>query len=298
MAVDKRFSMIEISLVPDIKRELLVAEKMRNQVSLISIIIGASSLAILLSVIMYVFIFQVNQLDSLDKEGSSLISSIKNRENVDQILTIQRQTVAVNEVHKKKLITSRLIAIINSILVPYQDGNSIIINNVNFNPHERKIIIEGYTNKGHVEIEKFKKSIARTKVQYWKDKVKDGQSYDQNDPETILTEENTGADSEQINEYISLLEVAPEEEFGKVALLDNIVYGKSSEGDRVLTFKLGFIVNEGIFDNNYDKLNLKIPGREDVTDSAISIPSRLFKAAPEKEDEEEDNYFFDQEGNN
>lgn len=250
-----QFSMIEISLVPDVKKELLIAQKIRNQISLVAIIIASAVMTLTLILVMFIYIYQVQKLNSLEKEGNRVIQQVSNIDGIDQVLTIQNQLNKLDEIHQSKPISSRMFMLMVSLI----EGNNlnVTISGLKMNPHNNQIVIEGRTEDGYVVLEKLQKTILDTKVKY----------------ELINSEQTNNEEAEEPKEH-NLTK--------HVALLSSPSFGEES-GKTVLRFEIGFVIQEDFFKNKSGyRVVLSNPDKKDVTDSSLSIPENIFSKKAEE----------------
>lgn len=230
--------MIEINLIPDVKREYLKARSLRNAVITIStlISIGAAGVVVVLSLVFGgQAIFEASQDGSIDKKSKEL-SAV---EDLSKTVTVQQQLELIDSQHNSKLINSRLFDVMSLIIPP--DPNKVTISNLRMDPEEKKITIEGSAANGYLALETFKKKILNTSVQ-----VGDGDQA----AKLPLTEQIVPGDSG---------------------------IGESSDGRQVLSFSFSFIYPGELFARSKDSVSIITPeGRIDVTDSKLGIPSSLF----------------------
>lgn len=101
-------AMIEINLIPDVKRELLRAQRARSIV--ISGAILTSIVAAAVVVVMLVYIYGVQSLRhyTLDQDIKSQSSELSKVEDLSKILTIQNQLTTMKDLNDKKQIDSRI----------------------------------------------------------------------------------------------------------------------------------------------------------------------------------------------
>ncbi len=261
-----QFSMIEISLVPDIKKELLIAQRVRNQVSVLAIIITSVILSLVIMLAMFIFIYQSQKINSLRVESDRLSNQIDNIEGVDRILTIQNQLSKINQIHDNKPITSRIFYLMLGIV---RDNNlPIKISSLEYDPHYSDgpyVIISGKTDKGYVALEQLKKTILDSKIKYF----------------NIGQEQNINSsdDAEQ------------DQDSEEVPLTEEVYYLSTptllEEGDeKVLRFKIGFLIEERFFTNlKQGSVSFSRIGKKDVTDSSLAIPDDIFDDSPIKDQE-------------
>ena len=127
--------MIEINLIPDVKRELLRIRMMRNAVISMSILVGIVSIAIV--------VFCAVVL------GGQLAFELKQLGQIDRL-------------HNDKKINSRLLSLISAINPPAP--NNVQISMARLNPGEKTITLEGSAVNGFAALEVLKKTLTSTKV--------------------------------------------------------------------------------------------------------------------------------------
>ncbi len=272
------FNMIEISLVPDLKRDLLRAEKLKKQVLFISFLVMGISLGLtgILSSIAYGA--QALKISNTEESISKTLSSIKNIKGVDEILAVQRQMTKLNQLHDEKLISSRVFMIIDRIVAGENNQNeensltkmSIVINKMEVDLENNKITISGQTEKGYIALEQLQKTLSETKVIY----------------KTLNNQQDTSGDKEKSKEE-SEPEIYP---FTEKVALESFPSLDDKDGKNQLTFKISFIIEENYFKNRENvKVALSGVDHKDVTDSYLAIPDSLFSNAKDnKEDDTQD----------
>lgn len=230
--------MIEINLIPDIKREYLRTRTLRNFVISISIVVGVVvvGVAVVLGIILGgQMVAEAVQDNSIKTEAAKLTSI----EDLDKTVTIQQQLEKIDQQQSKKSVDSRLFDVMAAINPPAP--NEIKISTLKLNPEERTITIEGSAANGYIALEVFKKTIINTKVQ-----IGDG---DDVEKEALAT--------------------------GIVA--GDTSFGESADGGRVLRFAFTFTYPEKLFEVSDDPVLIVTPtGRVDVTDSKLGVPESLF----------------------
>ena len=239
--------MIEINLLPNVKRELLKTRAMRNRVISISFLVGGASIA---AVVVLALIFG-SQIAAEAVQGGV----IKDRndklmavEDLNKVVTIQHQLTKINEQHSGKKINSRVFDVVTAV-------NPVAPNNVSFsdikvNPESKTITLEGSAVNGYSALETLKKTILNTKVQ-----TTDGDK----SSEVSLTKEIKDGDTS---------------------------FGENSEGKKVLQFSFSFEYAEELLApaNNGIVSVLTPTGKVDVTDSRQGIPDSLFKSNSKKQE--------------
>ena len=239
--------MIEINLLPNVKRELLKTRVMRNRVISISFLVGGASIAavVVLALILGSQIAAEAVQNGVIKDRNDKLMAV---EDLNKVVTIQHQLTKINEQHSRKKINSRIFDVVTAV-------NPVTPNNVSFsdikvNPESKTITLEGSAVNGYSALETLKKTILNTKVQ-----TTDGDK----SSEVSLTKEIKDGDTS---------------------------FGENSEGKKVLQFSFSFEYAEELLApaNNGTVSVLTPTGKVDVTDSRQGIPDSLFKSNSKKQE--------------
>ena len=239
--------MIEINLLPNVKRELLKTRVMRNRVISISFLVGGVSIAavVVLALIFGSQIAAEAVQNGVIKDRNDKLMAV---EDLNKVVTIQHQLTKINEQHSGKKINSRIFDVVTAV-------NPVAPNNVSFsdikvNPGSKTITLEGSAVNGYSALETLKKTILNTKVQ-----TTDGDK----SSEVSLTKEIKDGDTS---------------------------FGENSEGKKVLQFSFSFEYAEELLEpaNNGTVSVLTPTGKVDVTDSRQGIPDSLFKSNSKKQE--------------
>ena len=239
--------MIEINLLPNVKRELLKTRAMRNRVISISFLVGGASIAavVVLALILGSQIAAEAVQNGVIKDRNDKVMAV---EDLNKVVTIQHQLTKINEQHSRKKINSRVFDVVTAV-------NPVAPNNVSFsdikvNPESKTITLEGSAVNGYSALETLKKTILNTKVQ-----TTDGDK----SSEVSLTKEIKDGDTS---------------------------FGENSEGKKVLQFSFSFEYAEELLApaNNGTVSVLTPTGKVDVTDSRQGIPDSLFKSNSKKQE--------------
>ena len=239
--------MIEINLLPNVKRELLKTRAMRNRVISISFLVGGASIAavVVLALILGSQIAAEAVQNGVIKDRNDKLMAV---EDLNKVVTIQNQLTKINEQHSRKKINSRIFDVVTAV-------NPVTPNNVSFsdikvNPESKTITLEGSAVNGYSALETLKKTILNTKVQ-----TTDGDK----SSEVSLTKEIKNGDTS---------------------------FGENSEGKKVLQFSFSFEYAEELLApaNNGTVSVLTPTGKVDVTDSRQGIPDSLFKSNSKKQE--------------
>lgn len=240
--------MIEINLLPNVKRELLKTRAMRNRVISISFLVGGASIAavVVLALILGSQIAAEAVQNGVIKDRNDKLMAV---EDLNKVVTIQNQLTKINEQHSGKKLNSRIFDVVTAV-------NPVAPNNVSFsdikvNPESKTITLEGSAVNGYSALETLKKTILNTKVQ-----TTDGDK----SSEVSLTKEIKDGDTS---------------------------FGENSEGKKVLQFSFSFEYAEELLSpaNNNGTVSVLTPtGKVDVTDSRQGIPDSLFKSNSKKQE--------------
>ena len=239
--------MIEINLLPNVKRELLKTRVMRNRVISISFLVGGASIAavVVLALILGSQIAAEAVQSGVVKDRNDKLMAV---EDLNKVVTIQHQLTKINEQHSRKKLNSRIFDVVTAV-------NPVAPNNVSFsdikvNPESKTITLEGSAVNGYSALETLKKTILNTKVQ-----TTDGDK----SSEVSLTKEIKDGDTS---------------------------FGENSEGKKVLQFSFSFEYAEELLApaNNGTVSVLTPTGKVDVTDSRQGIPDSLFKSNSKKQE--------------
>lgn len=242
--------MIEINLVPDVKQELLNAQRVRTSVISLSIVVGLATVAIVVVLAIWVFVVQAARgvlADNAIKEESSKLAAI---EDISNTLTIQNQLSKLSSMHDNKSVDSRVFDILTTINPPAP--NNVSITNLTLDSAAKTITLEAQAAAGYPALEVFKKTIGATSFQF----TKDGQT------ETVPLASQIDDSSDRS-------------------------YGEDASGAKVLRFTMSFVYPEELFARLSDNAIIVAPTRTNVTDSFLGVPNSLFSA--KAADTEEDN---------
>jgi Tfp pilus assembly protein PilN len=231
--------MIEINLIPDVKQELIKAQRIRSTVIVASILIGVISVAIVALLAIYIFAVQMVRAgiaDSAINKGSGELSAVQDLSNT---LTIQNQLTKISGLNSNKKMYSRIFDLLNAIIPP--SPNDIKISNLKIDSSSELITIEGQALNSYAAVEVFKKTIEGAKVKYTDDN-------NTNQELTLASDIST----------------------------TNTSYGEDSSGLKVLRFTLSFTYARELFAIGSNNASVIITTKGNVTDSFIGVPKSIF----------------------
>ncbi len=153
--------MIQINLLPDVKRELIHAQRVRATVisfSMIACIVAA----VLVGVILLWMGIQVGRefrANAVITEQSKKFGEVK---DVQHTLTVQNQLAKISTYNDKKSVTSRMFDVASAINP--DAPNSISIVNMTVDTSTKTLLLECQAKGGYAALEVFKKTILATKL--------------------------------------------------------------------------------------------------------------------------------------
>lgn len=109
---------VEFNLLPDVKLEYIKAQKLRNRITQISVLVSSISLAILLITVFSVEIVQKKALSDANRDITTSTNNIQSQPQVTKALTIQNQLQTLTKLHSDKHIMSRLFGYLSQVTPP------------------------------------------------------------------------------------------------------------------------------------------------------------------------------------
>lgn len=231
--------MIGINLVPDVKQELIHAERVRSLVISAAILVGMAAVAVVVLISLWVFGIQTARgalSDNTIKNESAKLSSVEDLENS---LTIQNQLSLLPSLHESKQVDSRLFDILATINPPAP--YDVTISKTTINASDKTISIEAQATGGYPALEVFKKTIGATEFHFIGD--------------------DNAEESRKLASSISDADRS---------------YGQTADGQKVLRFGLVFAYPEELFTPYLKDAKIVGPDRTNVTDSNLGVPKSLF----------------------
>lgn len=238
--------MIEINLIPDVKRELIRARMFRSTVVSVAIIVTVVAAGIVAALSAYVFGVQTVRsvvADEAIKKGAAQLAEV---EDLSKVLTIQNQLTKMSALNDQKAINSRVFDLLLAIIPPAP--NEVKISSLAVDAETKTITFEGQTPT-FPSLESFKKTIGAANVQY------------KEDDKTIDTVLATDLS------------------------ISNVSYGEDATGTKVLRFTVSFTYAPELFSPGVINPKIVLINGGNVTDSFLGIPKSIF-TDPAKDTEE------------
>lgn len=233
--------MIEINLVPDVKQELIKAQRVRATVISSSIVIGVVAAGIVTLLAIYAFGVQFAQgivADGDIQKGATQLSGVQ---DLSKTLTIQNQLTKISTLHDQENIDSRVFDVLAAIIPPAP--NTVQISDASVDSTSSTITIDGQAANSYAAVEVFKKTIDGASVQFTDNTGKQQQV-------TLASSVSTG----------------------------NTSYGEDSTGARVLRFTLSFTYAPELFAPSSKNTKVIISANGNATDSYLGVPTSIFTA--------------------
>ncbi len=231
--------MIEINLVPDVKQELLKAQRSRATVISMSIIIGIISIAAVVLLAGYVFGVQVVRSNLADSDIIKKGDDLSKVEDLSKTLTIQNQLTKISDIHNSIKIESRIFDVLRAIIPP--TPNDVQISALVIDSDNSNITVEGQAANSYAAVEVFKKTLDGANITY--------------------------KDSEGAEQSMDL---------ASNILVGDTSYGEDSSGVKVLRFSVSFDYAAELFSTSSKDLKVTISNNGDATDSYLGVPKSLF----------------------
>ncbi|NCU38865.1 hypothetical protein EOL96_07495 [Candidatus Saccharibacteria bacterium] len=246
--------MIQINLIPDVKREYLHAKRMRDVAISLSTFISIVAAGAVGLMLLFLSTQAARELLA-DRTIEAEYDKLSNVENLSDMVTIQNQLSLISVQHADKSMNSRLFKVIEAInpIAP----NDVRFTSIALNPEDSTLTLEGQADAGYIAVETLVKTVQNTSIDY-----------------------TDGSENAKIQSA----------EFASDVTVSETSYGIAADNKRVLRFKMTITHVEGLFDNTKQDVEIVAPEkRVDVTDSKLRVPDSLFAvpAADEEEGEEE-----------
>lgn len=235
--------MIQINLVPDVKQEMLHAQRMRNVAISLSIVIGLVAVAVVVALAL-ILGGQVAVQKIEEGQITTGYNKLSSVEDLDSALTIQNQLGTISSQNDKRTIDSRLLDVLAAINPPAP--NDVKLSKVTLDPTQNTVTLEGSAVGGYPATDVFRKTILNTKV-------------------TAKQQGNDNAEEMPLTSNVTLQDTS---------------YGEDATGAKVVRFTIIFTYPDGLLDNRMSDVKISTPSaRVDVTDSKTLIPDSMFSQA-------------------
>ena len=130
--------MIEINLLPAVKREYLKAQQMKHTVVVGSVLVSLGAIGLLALMFIYVQVIQPQQQKSIQSDIDKSLNDSKNKKNAVKVVTVQGALQQIPSLQDKKMITSNLFIYLNSFT-----PKDVSYSNIKMNLTESTIVLQG-----------------------------------------------------------------------------------------------------------------------------------------------------------
>jgi|SRR5665648_176836 len=230
--------MISINLVPDVKQELIRAQRVRSAVISLAIVAGIIAIAVVVVLSVYVFAVQTVRSSLADNSIKSESKTLSDVPDLSDALTIQHQLTQLAAMHNDKTISSRMFDMLSVIVPP--KPNTIALSKINLDTTTSSITVDAQADNGYSALEVFRKTLGATTFRYTND---------------------TGSQSVPLATDISD---------------SNRSFGEDASGKKVLRFTVTFTYPDELFSKQSTNGKIVGPTRTNVTDSFVGVPNSLF----------------------
>lgn len=107
--------MIQFNLLPEVKLQYVKAQHTKYLLMLVSVVVGAASIAIFLFAFLTVHVVQRKSMNDLNKDISAYSAQLKSTKDLNKILTVQNQLSTLTNLHDQKPVSSRLFGYITQV---------------------------------------------------------------------------------------------------------------------------------------------------------------------------------------
>ncbi len=229
--------MIEINLIPDVKQELLKAQRTRAAVISASILVSIIAGGLVVVLALYVFGGQTLRSSILDGQIDDGAKKLSQVEDLSKMLTIQNQLTKISELNANKNMDSRIFDMLSAVTPPGE--NEVRFSQITVDAENMSIRLEGQTST-YDTMEVFKKTVTSAIIEYVD------------------------------NEEVTTVPLASEVSSGDIS------FGENSENQKVLRFVLTFTYPPELFSPATKNPTFKLSIDGNVTDSYLGIPKSLF----------------------
>lgn len=107
--------MIQFNLLPDIKLQYIKTTRMKRFAIMTSMMVAGATFAIFFLLFVVVSLVQTKQMSNLEKDIKEKSSELESFTDLNKVLTVQNQLRSLPDLHKKKPVSSRIIAYIQQV---------------------------------------------------------------------------------------------------------------------------------------------------------------------------------------
>ncbi len=215
--------MIQLNLLPDVKKEFLRSQRVKRTVIGISILVTIGAVALTAILFATVYFAQPGLIAIKSDEIQDRYKELKEVKDIDKYLTIQNQLAALPELHENKAMYSRLFSFLKT-LNPAPPDN-IRLSSLQINEEEKSILFTG-TTSSFKSFNVFQDTLRKAQMTF-----KEAGS-DEERTEPLFTENGITIENQSL---------------------------ATSQGKTEVSFSLRAVYNEAAFKFTSDDVGLKVP---------------------------------------
>lgn len=230
--------MIEINLVPDVKQELLRAQRTRTTVISVAIVASLVAVGVVVLLAIWVYGVQLVRQSVADGQIKQYYNQLSSTKDLSKVLTIQNQLTKISDLNSSKHLNSRIFTVLGAIIPP--TPNQVQISDLIVDNSTDTITIQGQAANSYQALEVFKKTIAGTQFSF------------------------TNGGSKQTEALASNISTS------------NVSYGQDSTGSQVLMFTLSFTYTDDLLSPQSTNFTIIPANQANATDSFLGLPQTVF----------------------
>lgn len=231
--------MIQINLVPDVKQELIRAQRARRIVISGAILVSMAAVAVVVILAIWVYAVQTVRQSLADGEIKKQYATLQNTQDLSKVLTLQNQLTKISDLNSNKHIDSRIFTVLGAIIPPAP--NAVQISDLVVDSSSNTITIQGQAANSYQALEVFKKTIGGTSFSF--------------------TDANNTKQTESLASNISTSDIS---------------YGQDSTGAEVLRFTLSFTYSNDLLSPSSNNFTIIPVSNGNATDSYLGLPTSVF----------------------
>ncbi len=120
--------MIQVNLIPDLKAQFLKAQRTKRVVMTLAGLVAAAFIGLTVMLFLYVNVAQKEHSDNLTEDINGLVAEFQSKQDLDKIVTIQKQLEALPLLHEQKPLISRLPQYLTAVTPEGVEFRSIDLN--------------------------------------------------------------------------------------------------------------------------------------------------------------------------
>lgn len=164
--------MFEINLVPDVKAEMINAQKKRNVVFFAAAVVSAIA-AGLVVILLGVKVGQDVRINGQNDQLKQMADKIESYDGLEELLTVQKQLSDLQTIGNNKKMLSRVFTVLHSLTSSTENGDTVQISSLDVNLESADLTFDGQANAGSMTdgidyrvLESFTKTIQSMKYDY------------------------------------------------------------------------------------------------------------------------------------